>query len=297
MAAPAALPASKITLGIDGHDEVFTILGTLGGSTHPRLVSRDRDNVKFVLKLSVRSKGAHAANEYLTFKLYKAAGCRVPEVYLVKDKASNTYGLLEDFIDGVTLEELIYEGDPRQVNDVTFPAIRRDLVMHALFSNWDINETPNIMIPYTKERAYDYANPITIDCGGTLQFRAMGGIKNYTHEMTNIHSIIGYSHYEKPMGALKYVTIPELKKVICERWGPEPKSKDAILAAFDAVRPIIEPIFNDEEIKGLGLDLGKVRKALEARMEYLSAYCKPSAGGGTRRRRLRKAKTRKHYNK
>lgn len=275
--ATAASP--KIILEIDDRDEIFTVIGTLDGATLPRLVSRDSDSVQFVLKLSGNVGGAHEANEYLAFQLYKAAGCKVPETYLVKDKKSGMHGLLESFIDGVTLYDLMDIRDPKII-ELTFPVIRRDLVIHALFANWDINITKNIMIPFTKERTPDYENPITIDCGGTFQFRPMGGIKPYTPEMANIKSIITYAQNYKPMGKFKHFAEPDLRAAICERW--RAVDKVAIFAAFDTVYPKLKPIF--DAVKRKGLDLDEIRNVLEKRINYLdTSYCR--LDGGTRKRK------------
>jgi hypothetical protein len=286
MAAPAfASAAPKVTLEIDGSDQIFSVLGELDGGTAPRLVSRDSDGVRFVLKLT---EGAHEANEYLAFQLYKAVGCNVPDTYLVKDKVSGIYGLLESFIHGVTLYDLMHIRDPKVV-ELTFPVIQRDLVIHALFANWDINVTTNIMIPYTKEGTPDYANPIVIDCGGTLQFRAMGGLKEFTSEVGNIKSIVRYAQNYKPFGKFKRVAEAELNAVVCERWRTVKKYE--ILKAFDTTRPKIEPIF-----RAAGLSLDTIRSILEARMTYLDRLC-PAPAGGRRSRKHRNSRRRNTYRK
>lgn len=251
--------------------DTYTILKVFEeGGTKPKLVSRSSDGKQFVLKLSDTMGGAQEANEYLAFQLYKAAGCRVPETFLVKDETTGAYGLLEEFIKGATLRELMDMHNPdinTSLQNKTFPAIQNDLVIHALLANWDINVMGNIMIPSTGEGSYDFAHPITLDCGGTLQFRAMGGIKPYMPKMTNIESIVSFAQNYKPMGKLKSMTRAELENKVCGRW--KSVDKAAILAAFDVAAPKVRPIFEATGLRGLNID--EVRKVLVKRMEYLDA--------------------------
>jgi hypothetical protein len=278
--------AETITLEKDGKKDTYTILEVLEGSTEPRLV-QNTEGTKFVLKLSSKHGGAQEANEYLAFQLYNAAGCRVPDTYLVTDTATKIPGLLEEFIEGVPLSVLA--GDPR-LKSTTFPAIQNDLVIHALLANWDINVRENIMIPFAPEGSFDYAHPYTIDCGGTLQFRAMGGIKPYTsNEMANIRSIVhyaktSYTSKDKPMAQIKW---SELKGKICDRW--RSVDQGAILAAFEEVAPKVRPIFaaaKESYPEGLaGLDLDMIKTVLQERMRYLDeTYCNmansPAGGAG-----------------
>jgi hypothetical protein len=281
----------------------YTIIKKLTGGTGPLLLTR-LDGRQFVLKAELNASGhtlvnrnAHEANEYLAFQLYKAAGCRIPEgVDFVKVliEGKDVVGVLEDFIDGETLYNLMAVRDP-QLSKLTFPAIQRDLVIHALLANWDINMMGNIMIARITDTegkvTYDYSNPITIDCGGTLLFRAMGQLKDkdahaggsgsgYLAEVTNVESIVGYAANYKPFGPLKYVPKDALHAKICERWVGV--NKDAIMAAFGSAAVIVAPYF---AARGLNVD-DQIGEILTRRMAHFDRLCgaaaaPPVAGAAT----------------
>lgn len=266
----------------------YSIGDELPGGTAPVVLTRLSDGQQFVLKSalggvsahSLLHQNAHEANEYLAFQLYRAAGCRVPDgIDFVQVEGKNIFGLLENFINGVTLHNLMHVRDPSIV-EFTFPTIRSDLVIHGLFANWDINMMDNIMVSYTEEggkRIFDYTNPITVDCGGTLQFRAMGDLKRaFSPEVSNIKSIVQYSQSYKPMGVLMRLSPEDLNKEICKRWNTV--NKDAILAAFDTAVPIVAPHFKAARaaLPGL-LDVGALRDMIIRRMAYLDSLCSAAA--------------------
>jgi hypothetical protein len=270
----------------------YTILGELGGSTRP-LHLEDKDGKQFVLKwakeprriahvaneyLAFQMRVAHVANEYLAFQLYKAAGCRVPNVEFVRLDELGGYGLLEDYIPNETLRTLLERGDDdeqvrEQVRTLSFPALQPDLILHALFGNWDINNTENIIIPRNKDGGFDYANPVIIDLGGTLQFRAMGELKNadqFTGEVTNHNSIVSSarskrSRYNRPF---KMAGV-NANSIICNRWNDVNAS--AILRAFDKAVPIVRPHF--KRVKKVELDIVKLRAILVARIAFFYKFC------------------------
>jgi hypothetical protein len=248
----------------------YTILGELGGSTRPLHLRRKEDDEQFVLKwASEPMRVAHVANEYLAFQLYKAAGCRVPNVEFVTFDEGRKYGLLEEYIPNETLRELLERGD-EQVSTLSFPALQPDLILHALFGNWDINNTENIIIPQNADGDFDYAHPVIIDLGGTLQFRAMGGLKEedqFTGKVTNHNSIVEKarskrSRYNRPF---KMAGV-NANSVICNRWNDVNAS--AILRAFDKAVPIVRPHF-----KRVGLDMVKLRAILVARIAFFYKFC------------------------
>ena len=284
----------------------YKIITKLDGSTGPRHITRVSDGSHFVLKAPIDASGheltsrnAHEANEYLAFQLYRAAGVRIPEgIELVKVliEGKDVIGVLENFINGETLYNLM-NLDDEKLRELTFPAIRNDLVIHALLANWDINITANIMVERetgaNAELPYDYNNPITIDCGGTLQFSAMGRIKEYGPVVTNVESIVRHSRPYKPMGALMRMSKPELKAEICGRWATV--DKRAVMDAFVSTKGIIAPYF-----AAAGLSVDSLGETLTARMAHFDALCGVAAaavaankGGGYRSRRRSRFRRRK----
>jgi hypothetical protein len=260
-------------------EKEYIDLGDLSGSTRPRHLRRKEDGNEFVLKwASEPRRVAHVANEYLAFQLYKAAGCRVPNVEFVRLDEVGGYGLLEDYIPNETLRTLLEHGNKQvreQLRTISFPALQPDLILHALFGNWDINNTENIIIPQNADGDFDYANPVIIDLGGTLQFRAMGGLKEedqFTGDVTNHNSIVEKartkrSRYNKPF---KMAGV-NANSVICERWNNVNTS--AILRAFDKARPIVKPHFDRVHFDRARLDMVKLRAILVARIAFFYKFC------------------------
>lgn len=300
--------------------EKYKILYELAGSTGPVKLERISDNKYFVLKTSTfrhnstytNVRNAHEANEYLAFKLYEAAGCRIPEVVkLVDIVGTDKIGVLESFIDGMTLGELL---DPRlktynpenayKVQTETFPAVQKDLLIHALLGNWDININQNIMIAKDKSGNFEFSKPVTIDCGGTLFFRAQGSPKstaNFSNEVKNIKTLIKAAQrpYSRPLKNLINKDPEDLKSMICANWNPE-KKKESILKALDLVTDVVGPYYEKMDIKHLSIS--NLRSILEGRLEYIKDYCKAVSGGKYNIRKTHKnkhhiRKTRRHFYK
>lgn len=291
----------------------YNVITELGGSTGPKLVMNNEE--KYVLKfsnsrtaISDAQRNAHAANEYLAFMLYDAAYLSTPPIIkLVQDAETDRVGVLESYIEGDTLADILdsrlntYNEDiAKKVIEITFPILQKELLVHALLGNWDITNNQNIMIPKSESGEYEFDNPIVIDCGGTLMFRAQGEFKrnaDFTKDVSNIGSIITFSasRYEKPFKHLKHmkkanernelksIKTPELTSLLCSNWSTE--KGDSILAALERERPIVEPYY-----KKVGKSYDELIGILEGRINFINEYC--SLSGGKRRRHTRK--TRKH---
>jgi hypothetical protein len=299
----------------DKEPEKYKILYELAGSTGPVKVERISDKKEFVLKTSTfrhnnaytHTRNAHEANEYLAFKLYEAAGCRIPDtVKLVEIIGTDKIGVLESFIDGATLGELLdsrlntYTSENAyKAETETFPVVQKDLLIHALLGNWDININQNIMIAKNKSGDFEFNKPVVIDCGGTLFFRAQGAPKNtsnFSNEVKNIRTLIRSAQrpYSRPLKNLIDKDPEDLKRMICADWNVEEK-KEAILTALDSVADIVGPYYEKMGISHLSIS--NLRSILEGRLEYIKDYCKSVSGGNYRKTRKHKRhskKTRRH---
>lgn len=132
-----------------------TFVKDLGGSTGAKLY--EYNGKQFVAK-----KGAnvnHIKEERLANYLYSRMGIDVP---------------LFDFIDGDTLVKQYIE-DVRNVNwndESEAKKVLKGYVIDALLANWDVYKNDNILIE--KETGIPYR----IDNGGSLRYRAQGGLKD-----------------------------------------------------------------------------------------------------------------------
>ncbi len=302
----------------------YRVIGELGGSTGPKLVMNNEQ--QFVLKFSNSpedisdvQRNAHAANEYLAFMLYDAAFLNTPSIIkLVQDAESDRIGVLESYIEGDTLADILYPGRGRDKDEkkanaeeakrITFPIIQNDLLVHALLGNWDINNNQNIMIPKNDSGEYEFDNPIVIDCGGTMFFRAQGKFKSkvqFTKDVSNINSLIREAAKtedpkQKPLKNLKDTSLEDIQSLICSSWTEEKGNE--ILAALDRERPIVEPYYT-----AVGKSYDDLKRILTERIEFINNYCgistsasaSASASSGGKRRKTRKhkrhaRKTRRH---
>jgi len=314
------------------------------GSTGPQLIENAKDGKKYVLKFSdttswrrvnrrsIEEKNAHAANEYLTFKLYKAAGCNTPDIVALVKGSDDKVGVLESFIEGETLAKILdsrertYNADiAYKVKEDTFPLLQNDLLIHALLGNWDITNNENIMIRKNDKGEYE---PVVIDCGGTLFFRAQGAFKEdfeFAKDVSNIGSIITFSAspFRKPYKSLleykksideienspnindrrlqsKYkelesIKTPELISRLCSTWNKE--KGEAIIAELDIQRPIVESYYT-----AFGKSYDELKRILTERIKFINDYCTSNESGGSgasasassggKRRKTRKHKRR-----
>jgi hypothetical protein len=318
----------EITLDILSEDKSLTgkykIIAILGGSTAPLKLKNVENGKEYVLKLSIPTgnaytlgtRQAHVANEYLAFKLYEAAGVNVPEIIeLVKIEGTDYIGVLENFIENSTLKDILYpyskvyndENKDKAIAE-TFPIIQKDLLFHALFANWDINNNENIIIPKNASGEYEFNKPIIIDCGGTLFFRAQGGYKKaFGKEVKNIETLVASSLrmsdtgkiYPMPLYGFTDKTNIDKKSIVCEKWTND--KKEAILKAFDENKEIIRPYYN----KGYGT-IEELSEILNERIGDINKYCASvknassndsggaSASASATKGGKRRSKTRKH---
>ena len=140
---------------------------TLGGSTGAKLC---RDRVNGALHVfKAGNSPAHLLSELVANALYRAAGARVPDVRIVLGDQGASVGQLTAFItNGVSLRVL-----PPASRAVAEASLREFFLVDCLLGNWDVVKGDNVMV-----LPDDPANPIRLDNGGALFFRAQGGPKD-----------------------------------------------------------------------------------------------------------------------
>ena len=135
--------------------------------------------------------------ENLASTLYKLAGINAVETMMAKDKKH--FVLLQKWMDHLRLP---------QASDN--PNIRKGFIVDAWFANWDAAMNDNIMMD-------KHGNPIRVDVGGSLDYRAMGGKKQTTS--TPFGSKVGQLTSMRKIGRyVDFKNIPkqELKEQVAE---------------------------------------------------------------------------------
>lgn len=138
-------------------------VGGQAGS-NPGGVFEDEKGQKWYVKQS--KSEAHARAEVLSDQLYKAAGIDASGLKLTT--FNGKMGTASPMIDGAKTDLGSKYGDKAYMDK-----IREGFAVDAWLANWDVLglEDDNIVTDAN-------GNPIRIDTGGTMMFRAQGGIKN-----------------------------------------------------------------------------------------------------------------------
>jgi hypothetical protein len=139
----------------------YTILKTLGGSTGALLVQKN--GIKFVKKTAADEN--HLANEVRSLKYFSQMGVQVPKVeQYIKGEA-----VYLEYIEGKELGKI--DNSSEQYKKAC-SEISKKFIAHALMMNWDVigMNLDNVMIKPD-------GTPVFIDVGGSMGYRAQGGIK------------------------------------------------------------------------------------------------------------------------
>lgn len=138
----------------------------LGGSTGAKLVRDTATGKQYVLKRG--NSPDHLREEMAADAAYQALGIPVPKFrgYETKDGPVK----LAEFIEGTSLKQAL-KGKPEEVAKLKVK-LQQHFAADALLGNWDVvgMEMDNILI------AKD-GTPYRIDNGGSLRYRAQGGLK------------------------------------------------------------------------------------------------------------------------
>ena len=141
-----------------GMSKVSGPLGSQGGEW------RQASNGKtYLVKPLLDEKHGH--NEVASAAVYREAGVKFPNTGVVKDKNGNSY-LVSEKIDGLSQGK--WNG-----NSKLQEAAAKDFGIDALLSHWDVHGLlgDNTLVDQS-------GNPVRIEAGGAMAYRAMGGEKS-----------------------------------------------------------------------------------------------------------------------
>lgn len=161
---PPAPPAPIDTFPTD--IETLQDVRSLGGSTGAMLVVDPATGQKYVMKTG--KSPDHIRSEAAADAAYKAMGVDVPDFKLYETTKGPVK--LAKYIDGESIESIM-NSDPARFKTIT-KQIQKHFAADVLLSNWDVvgQGYDNILV--------DKNNTVwRIDNGGSLQFRAQGGLK------------------------------------------------------------------------------------------------------------------------
>lgn len=153
----------------------FKILNTsVGGSTGAKMVE-DKNGKKFIMKKGA-SKG-HVEEEFLTNAIYKTAGFDTPEMKIYQE-GNDTFILSEFIANTKPFDSLIGK------DVLAMDAAAEGFAMDCLMANWDAYKNDNILVDSN-------GIPIRVDNGGSLRYRAQGGLKtNFSSNVDELTSMI-----------------------------------------------------------------------------------------------------------
>ncbi len=152
----------------------------LGGTTGAKKFKNTKDKY-WVVKRSQKRVGKFTQTyiEFVANEIYEAIGIPVPKHALLKDAKGKDVLVLE-YIDGKLLSKATAEEYEKAKEE-----LKKGFIIDALLANWDVIglERDNILLPA------DGSPAVRIDNGGTLIFRAQGGKRNLTEDVTEINSM------------------------------------------------------------------------------------------------------------
>lgn len=232
----------------------------------------------------------HVTNEFIAYVLFEAAGARVPPYYLVINVEAGgiPQGILTYFYENsVSIAEAYQYGIPLiaktngngdevvermsvtpDMKAIINASLQEQMVIHALFLNWDAKNWENFLIQ-TKNGKVDFSNPITIDLGGALYYRAGGELKSkrslLTEEIQELHSIPEFSHETKGKFFVNLQEPIKLKQMVCD-WTTAHIHSEEIMRVVEALKPLFGFLPRGSDLPGL----------VAGRLNALQEYCKGS---------------------
>lgn len=166
----------------------------------------DPDGGKWYVK-ALKSDN-HAKNEVLSNKLYELAGVKVPQVELVSLDNGPLVGET-----GVGVQSKIVDGNKNLVSSMKDPAFKKkmheDFAVDAWLGNWDV-----VGLGYDNVIVDTDGNPVRVDAGGSLLYRAQGTPKGsaFGDEVTEIDTLRKYSINPQSANIFQDVSDDDIRK-------------------------------------------------------------------------------------
>jgi hypothetical protein len=148
----------------------------LGGTTGAKLYQAT-DGKQYVVKQGASPD--HVLSEYAVNNIYAAAGVPVP-AHALDARDPQQPKQLTKYVAGTSLGDLTGKKFDAAVKD-----LQKNFVVDALVANWDVigTDSDNVLLPS------DGGEILRIDNGGSLTFRAQGGIKTFGSKVLELDSM------------------------------------------------------------------------------------------------------------
>jgi hypothetical protein len=148
----------------------------LGGTTGAKLYQAT-DGQQYVVKQGASPD--HVLSEYAVNNIYAAAGVPVP-AHALDARDPQQPKQLTKYVAGTSLGDLTGKKFDAAVGD-----LQKNFVVDALVANWDVigTDSDNVLLPS------DGGEILRIDNGGSLTFRAQGGIKTFGSKVLELDSM------------------------------------------------------------------------------------------------------------
>lgn len=257
----------------------------LGGSTGAYVV--EYNGARYVYKKGANIK--HAINEYIAFQLYELVGIKVPTSMLVYE-GENPVGFMLEYLAGQSAIRLLTGRIPEKEKRMLKDAVSKNYVFHALFANYDCNNSENYIVPRLAEgeeevyynfgedgynnnveviertRIHDYENTYVIDLGGALFYRSKGLDKGEAFKPKSVPEIDSIAENTRTTTGKLFIALadsPALRhRIVCETW----RSFDPATIPNFLQTPPIQALLIKYEMTGL-------TKIMKGRIEAIHKYC------------------------
>lgn len=220
------------------------------GGSNGAMFGEDKDGRKWLVK-SYKGDADRIATELLANAVYRRLGIKVPEAGTLtfKGKPALAYPL----VDGVP-------GGHKSGLRVDEPSdgLAKGFMADAYLANWDVVglEHDNLLWPEGTEKVSSQLEPVRLDHGGTLQYRAMGGKKTFGPVPTEVWTMAS------PKGGQAFGTMRLTDEV--KRDGARAIAEKLDDGTIDEL--VDAAPFKNEQMRQ------EVREALKARRDWMRSY-------------------------
>jgi len=234
--------AEKDGLGIPRYDAKLTLTKPAGGS-NGAMFAKSADGQRWLVK-GYRGDRDRVATEALANAVYREMGARVPRAGVMRAPDGSTV-LAYPLVEGKPAPMTFHQGGPSR-------RVAEHFMTDALLANWDVAGLEDDNILWSPE-----GDPIRVDQGGTMEFRAMGGRKDFGPVPLEVSSMLSPGGQGRRSSRVRLSGMRKQALEIEKRLTPE--RIDALLE---------QAPFEDQAMRD------RVGKALKARVKWMGRWAR-----------------------
>lgn len=212
------------------------------GGSNGAYFAKDPNGTRWLVK-TYRGDTDRVATEKLANSVYQQMGFPVADAQILHDKKGRP-----------VLAYPLLEGDTRKLDEPS-QKLGEGFMTDALVGNWDVVGLSDDNVLWN-----DAGEPMRIDQGGTFQFRAMGGNKEFGPIPTEVWSMLGLKKDGRTTQAQRGMIVTDQMK------------REQAAAIADKLSPsVVDHLIDDAPFKDETMR-EEVRDALKSRVEWMRRF-------------------------